>query len=87
VKALKPVNRFRKEGDAWVWNFENLEPSLADELVVKVEPTVESMHGGGRLCHGRNEMKKSQRRWPWVSLAGMAFQAVQCVDGKWEGTP
>jgi hypothetical protein len=54
VKVLKPVNRFRKEGNAWVWNFENLEPSLADDLTVEVVPSVESMHGGGRLCHGRN---------------------------------
>lgn len=32
LKVLKPVNRFKKEGENWVWNFENLEPTLADDL-------------------------------------------------------
>ena len=63
VKVLKPVNRFRKEGNAWVWKFEDLEPTLADDLTVEVVPAVESMHGGGRLNHGRNN------QWYYLSTA------------------
>ena len=40
LRVLKPVNRFKKEGDAWVWNFENLEPSLADDFEVEAQPEV-----------------------------------------------
>lgn len=32
IRFIKPVNRFRKVDDDWVWNFENLEPTLADDL-------------------------------------------------------
>jgi hypothetical protein len=35
LKVLKPVNRFKKEGDSWVWSFENLEPALADDLEIE----------------------------------------------------
>lgn len=38
LKVLKPVNRFKKEGDSWVWNFENLEPALADDLEIEAAP-------------------------------------------------
>ena len=39
VKA--PANRFKREGDAWVWSFENLEPTLADDLSIAVEPDMQ----------------------------------------------
>lgn len=38
LKVLKPVNRFKKDGDSWVWNFENLEPTMADDLEVEAYP-------------------------------------------------
>jgi len=38
LKVLKPVNRFKKEGDKWVWNFENLEPAMADDLEIEARP-------------------------------------------------
>jgi hypothetical protein len=38
IRVLKPVNRFRKEGARWVWDFENLEPALADDLEIEARP-------------------------------------------------
>jgi len=38
VKILKPANRFRKEGNAWVWEFAGLEPTLADDIEVEAVP-------------------------------------------------
>lgn len=42
LKVMKPVNRFKKEGDNWVWNFENLEPAMADDLEIEARPEVKS---------------------------------------------
>jgi hypothetical protein len=44
LKVLKPVNRFKKEGDNWVWNFENLEPTLADDLEIEARPAINGHH-------------------------------------------
>jgi len=41
VIISKPVNRFKREGDAWVWSFENLEPTLADDLTIQARPKYE----------------------------------------------
>lgn len=38
VKVLKPVNRFERQKDAWVWTFENLEPTLQDDLEIQAVP-------------------------------------------------
>jgi len=38
LKVLKPVNRFKKEGNDWVWNFENLEPTMDDDLEIEAAP-------------------------------------------------
>jgi hypothetical protein len=40
IRIIKPVNRFKKEGDRWIWNFENLEPSLADDFEVECQPAI-----------------------------------------------
>lgn len=42
LKVIKPVNRFEKQGDSWVWNFENLEPTLADDLEIEARPEINS---------------------------------------------
>ena len=49
LKVLKPVNRFKKDGESWVWNFENLEPAMADDLEIEARPSMEStpVHYGG----------------------------------------
>lgn len=38
LKVLKPVNRFKKDGENWVWDFENLEPAMADDLEIEAVP-------------------------------------------------
>lgn len=40
LKVLKPVNRFKKECNDWVWNFEDLEPTLADDLEIETQPRI-----------------------------------------------
>lgn len=40
LKVLKPVNRFKQEGANWVWNFENLEPTMADDLEIEAHPEI-----------------------------------------------
>ena len=40
LKVLKPVNRFKKVGDNWVWEFENLEPTMADDLEIEASPKI-----------------------------------------------
>jgi hypothetical protein len=41
LRVIKPVNRFRREGDSWVWDFKDLEPTLADDLKIEVRPAVD----------------------------------------------
>jgi len=41
VKISKPVNRFKRQGNTWVWSFENLEPTLADDLTIQARPKYE----------------------------------------------
>lgn len=50
LKVLKPVNCFKKEGNNWVWNFENLEPTMADDLEIEAKPEVKSY---GRMENGK----------------------------------
>jgi hypothetical protein len=38
LKVIKPVNRFKKVGTGWVWNFKDLEPALADDLTIETRP-------------------------------------------------
>lgn len=42
VRVLRPVNRFRKEDGRWVWDFEDLEPTLADDLEIEAAPAENS---------------------------------------------
>lgn len=71
LKVLKPVNRFRKDGDNWVWDFENLEPTMADDLEIEASPEIFSypdvspdnlyVSRGGKwsICHVNYEVKAS----------------------------
>ncbi len=58
---LKPVNRFRKEkkDGSWVWEFENLEPSLADDMEIEAVPHINSR--GSRLRPGASN---ESGEWP-----------------------
>ncbi len=46
LKVLKPVNRFRKDGDNWVWDFENVEPTMADDLEIEASPEIQTYQLG-----------------------------------------
>ena len=58
LKVLKPVNRFKKDGENWVWNFENLEPALADDFEVEVAPAV-----GGHSAPGNARYIERGSQW------------------------
>ena len=38
LKVLAPAGRFEKQGNAWRWEFKDLEPSLADDLEIQAAP-------------------------------------------------
>jgi len=40
IRVIKPVNRFKREGDRWIWNFKDLEPTLDDDLEIECRPEV-----------------------------------------------
>lgn len=70
VRVLKPVNRFKKEGNQWVWNFENLEPTLADDMEIEARPK-ELVYGGrswtggfdGEEFHQRVDFIERNEKW------------------------
>ncbi len=41
VEMFKPVGKFRRDGAIWTWSFENLEPTLADDIEIRTEPAKE----------------------------------------------
>ena len=72
LKVLKPVNRFRKDGDNWVWDFENLEPTMADDMEIEASPEILTYQLGApdgsifvsrgdkwSICHGNYGVKAS----------------------------
>jgi hypothetical protein len=73
VRILRPVNRFRRSGSQWEWEFSKLEPTLADDLVIEAIPAEFSYSG-------RSESGKSDH---WGE------KAVQLIDraGKWYVLP
>ena len=40
IRVIKPVNRFKKDGERWIWNFKELEPTLADDMEIECQPAV-----------------------------------------------
>jgi hypothetical protein len=50
ITVIRPVNRFRKDGTRWIWNFENLEPTLADDIEIEARPAEFTF--GGRTDNG-----------------------------------
>ncbi len=48
VEMFKPVGRFKRDGVVWKWEFENLEPTLADDLEIRARPASKSfgVYGG-----------------------------------------
>ncbi len=72
IRILKPVNRFRKEGVRWVRDFENLEPSLADDIEIEARPAVNeySEYLGKDAGHSKLHLYATfvERRKQWSML-------------------
>lgn len=43
LQPLRPVNRFKRAGDDWVWDFENLEPTLDDDMRIAANAADEAI--------------------------------------------
>lgn len=41
VRVVKPANRFRKDGELWVWEFEDLMPTLDDDIEIEAQPAID----------------------------------------------
>jgi hypothetical protein len=64
IRVMKPVNRFRKEGNRWVWNFENLEPTLADDMEIQAIP--KELVYGGRSLNGEFDAEEPHQRVDFI---------------------
>ena len=71
LKILKPVNRFKKVGDNWVWDFENLEPTMADDLEIEARPEILSYSARNPAADGSEYVSRGGR---W-SIAHMNYEA------------
>jgi hypothetical protein len=47
IEFKAPAGRFRRDGEAWVWNFTDLEPTLADDIQIVAGPQVSNYSAGG----------------------------------------
>ncbi|MES2924352.1 MAG: DUF4424 family protein [Verrucomicrobiota bacterium] len=77
LKVLKPVNRFKKDGENWVWNFENLEPTLADDLEIEASPVTNNHHGQPRYVE-----RGSQWLMSHTNYEVRASSVLAPADGK-----
>ncbi len=67
IKILKPVNRFKKEGDSWTWNFEDLEPTIADDFEIEARPSVSYSAARSHMKEGTYaEYQERNKRWAMV---------------------
>jgi hypothetical protein len=98
LRVLKPVNRFKKQGDSWVWEFQDLEPTLADDLEIEAQPAVRF-----RRAEGGNQYVQRGERWTMAHTnyrvkasstlppdGGLSYSAdqVKSHGGSWsEGAP
>ena len=64
LKVIKPVNRFRKEDGNLVWNFENLEPTLADDFEVEARQKMNFAPAKDHIKEGRfAEYQERNDKW------------------------
>ncbi len=78
LRVIKPVNRFRKEGRNWIWEFTDLEPTLDDDFEVEAQPETSSY-----FTEGEGDYVKRGERW---TLAHANYEArassALAPDGK-----
>lgn len=65
LKAIKPVNRFRREDGNLVWTFENLEPTLADDFEIEARPAVNYSAARSQMKEG-TYAEYQERNHQWV---------------------
>lgn len=82
LKVLKPVNRFKKSGDNWVWDFKDLEPTLADDLEIEAQPSVYSTSVSHESRDGLNYISRGDR-WSMshVNYQVTASSTLAASDG------
>lgn len=81
LQVIKPVNRFRKEGRKWVWDFEDLEPTLADDLEVEVRPKVRTYF---KRSEGQPEFYVARGEQWMVAHANYAVEASSTLEADGE---
>ena len=71
LRVIKPVNRFHKnKDDSWVWEFENLEPTLADDIEVEAVPKFSSYGYRLRLGAKKDESRDVKNRADYIHRRG-----------------
>ena len=67
LEIIKPANKFHKDGRKWVWNFEELKPTRADDMEIQAIPASEAygrQEGGGFSGQGpRVHYLKRGKKW------------------------
>lgn len=74
VVIRKPAGRFEKKGKGWTWNFENLEPTLEDDLVIEAVPGHRSFGGG--FSHEDHVLRSHEQRAGVWSLVTNDYKAT-----------
>jgi len=69
IRVIKPVNRFKKEGERWIWNFKDLEPTLDDDLEIECQPAVQ-VYGEQPLAKERDEQLPGHLYAEYVDRGG-----------------
>ena len=75
VKVLKPGGHSHKVGDQWEWDFENLKPTLADDLTIQAEPA--ESYFGGRTANGKFPRGEDDKRVFLVEREGRWYARHQ----------
>ncbi len=66
VRIEKPLDRFKRVGDQWVWEFSNLEPTLAEDIAVHAVPGVDWEWVYDEEARARGVLIYLQRRGAWA---------------------
>lgn len=66
VEIVAPRERFKRDGDRWVWAFQNMKPTLADDLVLRAIPGFFEMGGRGYLAEGTGLRSYLERGGAWA---------------------
>lgn len=64
LQVIKPANRFQKMGEGWVWEFDDFEPSLADDFEVEAQPEI-SRYSSYSEASDPNELGYEGRGHRW----------------------